>query len=77
MDPNPTYQVIPDPRPTFQIIDPGFDPSILRHSGIWGAADKAVLTYQKNPPLKKNKLLASPLSTTALWVRIHTSLKKS
>ncbi len=22
---------------------PGFDPSILRHSGIWGAADEAVL----------------------------------
>jgi hypothetical protein len=21
---------------------PGFDPSIRRHSGIWGAADKAV-----------------------------------
>jgi hypothetical protein len=24
-------------------IGPGFDPSILRHSGIWGVADKAVL----------------------------------
>ncbi len=30
---------------------PGFDPSILRHSGIWGAADEAVLNtvYKKNP----------------------------
>ncbi len=34
---------------------PGFDPSIRRHSGIWGAADESVLnTYStkkiKNPP---------------------------
>ncbi len=33
---------------------PGFDPSILRHSGIWGAADEAVLNCvhekkKKNP----------------------------
>ncbi len=41
---------------------PGFDPSIRRHSGIWGAADEAVLnivrTKRKNPPkkyLKKKK----------------------
>ncbi len=37
----------------------GFDPSIRRHSGIWGAADEAVLnivrTKQKNPPKKKKK----------------------
>ncbi len=33
---------------------PGFDPSIRRHSGIWGAADEAVLnTVQKNPPPPK------------------------
>jgi hypothetical protein len=35
---------------------PGFDPSIRRHSGIWGAADEAVLnivrTNRKNPPKK-------------------------
>ncbi len=35
----------------------GFDPSILRHCGIWGAADEAVLNNghkkknPKNPPL--------------------------
>ncbi len=31
---------------------PGFDPSILRHSGIWGAADEAVLNFlhKKNNP---------------------------
>jgi hypothetical protein len=35
---------------------PGFDPSIRRHSGIWGAADEAVLNIvekkEKNPPKK-------------------------
>jgi hypothetical protein len=35
----------------------GFDPSILRHSGIWGAADKAVL----NNVLKKRKIQISRL----------------
>ncbi len=42
---------------------PGFDPSIRRHSKIWGAADEAVLNIvrkkkRKNPPknyLKKKK----------------------
>ncbi len=31
---------------------PGFDPSIRRHSGIWGAADETVLNIvrKKNPP---------------------------
>ncbi len=37
-------------------VCPGFDPSILRHSGIWGAADEAVLNIlhkkiQKNSPI--------------------------
>jgi hypothetical protein len=33
---------------------PGFDPSILRHSGIIGAADEAVLNIvQKNKKVKK------------------------
>ncbi len=36
---------------------PGFDPSILRHSGIWGAADEAVLSIVhkkiQKTPLKK------------------------
>ncbi len=36
----------------------GFDPSIRRHSGIWGAADEAVLNIERkkifffNPPQK-------------------------
>jgi hypothetical protein len=38
---------------------PGFDPSIRRHRGIWGAADEAVLNIvrkktQKNIKKKKN-----------------------
>ncbi len=36
---------------------PGFDPSILRHSGIWGAADEAVLKQYK----EKNKSKKIPL----------------
>ncbi len=34
---------------------PGFDPSMLRHSEIWGAADEIVLNtvHKKNPPYKK------------------------
>ncbi len=41
---------------------PGFDPSIRRHSGIWGAADEAVLNIvwtkrKKIPPQKKKKKL--------------------
>ncbi len=38
---------------------PGFDPSIRRHSGIWGAADEAVLNIvwklEKIPPPPKKK----------------------
>ncbi len=38
---------------------PGFDPSIRRHSGIWGAADEAVSNIvkkiKKSPPQKKIK----------------------
>jgi hypothetical protein len=36
---------------------PGFDPSTLRHSGIWGAADEAVLNIvHKNKKLNPNLL---------------------
>ncbi len=39
---------------------PGFDPSIRRHGGIWGAADEAVLNIirlknKKSPPQKIKK----------------------
>ncbi len=52
-------------------ISPGFDPSILRHSGIWGAADpEAVLNTVhskkiKNPPFKK-KVINSRVCTLHL-----------
>ncbi len=43
---------------------PGFDPSIRRHSGIWGAADEAVLnivrTKRKKIPPQKNKKTLCP-----------------
>jgi hypothetical protein len=43
---------------------PGFDPSILRHSGICGAADEAVLNivHKKKNPKKSpfNKKFACP-----------------
>ncbi len=32
---------------------PGFDPSIRQHSGIWGAADEAVLNIVRKKILKK------------------------
>jgi hypothetical protein len=35
---------------------PGFDPSIRRHSGIWGAADEAVLNIVR----RKNKKIKIP-----------------
>ncbi len=48
---------------------PGFDPSIRRHSGIWGAADEAVLnivrTKRKNPP--KKKILKKKKNIEARW----------
>ncbi len=39
---------------------PEFDPSILRHSGIWGAADEAVL----NIVHKKKKYKKSPFNSS-------------
>jgi hypothetical protein len=35
-----------------QCQNTGFDPSILRHSGIWGAADEAVLNKVHKKPKK-------------------------
>ncbi len=41
----------------------GFDPNILRHSGIWGAADEAVYRKKyKNPPVLKNLTLKRKLA---------------
>jgi hypothetical protein len=41
---------------------PGFDPSIRRHSGIWGAADEAVLN------ILRKKIKKSP-KKSPLWKR--------
>jgi hypothetical protein len=55
---------------------PGFDPSIRRHSGIWGAADEAVLNIvrrkTKNIPQKNIKkkiyILCNQVGTTKTGV---------
>ncbi len=57
---------------------PGFDPNIRRHSGIWGAADEAVLNTVrkkknlKNPPknIKQKKRIWQIKSTAhvKLWI---------
>jgi hypothetical protein len=44
-------------------ISPGFDPSILQRSGIWGTADEAVL----NNVHKKKKSKKFPLYKKARW----------
>jgi hypothetical protein len=53
---------------------PGFDPSIHRHSGIWGAADEAVLNIvrtkrKKSPPPKKKikKKYSMPAVCGIIW----------
>ncbi len=59
---------------------PWFDPSILRHSGIWGSADKAVLNnvhkkikYKKYPPLNISVLLVCLRNNSMMYKkeRIH------
>jgi hypothetical protein len=39
---------------------PRFDPSILRHSGIWGAADEALLNKVLNPLVRVHSLHCTP-----------------
>ncbi len=56
---------------------PGFDPSILRHSGIWGAADETVLKIVlKIPPEKKIIIIIQDLLAEATINRFisHTQL---
>ncbi len=52
---------------------PGFGPRILRHRGIWGAADEAVFTkvqfkIEKNPP--KNP----PVNCSSKWFNFNKML---
>ncbi len=46
---------------------PGFDPSILRHSGIWGAADEAVLNKVHEKTIKDRT------GTVQYAITMHTS----
>ncbi len=59
---------------------PGFDPSIRRHSGIWGAADEAVLNivrkkFKKSPPKIYIKNTLSTLLSLAVFCS-NTSLSR-
>ncbi len=44
----------------------GFDPSILRHSGIWGAADEALLNTVHMKNEEKNKKEKNPVLSSSL-----------
>ncbi len=46
---------------------PGFDPSVLRYSGIWGAADEAVLNNANNK--RKLKPKKSPFWSSSNWCK--------
>jgi hypothetical protein len=58
---------------------PGFDPRLLRHSGIWGMADEAVLNYVhkgKNTKMthKKGKKTVLGIRDFLMRIRIHRSV---
>jgi hypothetical protein len=60
---------------------PGFDPSILRHSGIWGAADETVLNTvhrrkknPKNPPVRnQNKSVSKQTLSVRIKIKVLPS----
>ncbi len=52
---------------------PGFDPSIFRHSGLWVAADEAVLKYWKNSFMYDSHLLCV-LDTSYYFQRARLDL---
>jgi hypothetical protein len=58
---------------------PGLDPSILRHSGIWGAADEAVLNIEhkkrKNPKNKIQKIFQ--IFTIRRRLHLHQNIQRS
>jgi hypothetical protein len=62
------------PLPSCKGIDllrgPGLDPSILRHSGVWGAADEAVL----NKVLKRNLEYRYTLQYSLLYTVLNSVL---
>jgi hypothetical protein len=55
-------------------VSPGFDPNILRHSGIWGAAAEAVLN---NVHRKRKKKRIGPLASLASPSRIPSHITRS
>jgi hypothetical protein len=51
----------------------GFDPGILRHSGIWGAADEAVsnkVQYKKFPYLTVDLVLFKHWNVNFVWILV-------
>ncbi len=48
---------------------PGFAPSIRRHSGIWGAADEAVLNIVRKNKKSPQKIRKKSLKILALYYR--------
>ncbi len=53
---------------------PGFDPSIRRHSGIWGAADEAVLNIVRKKKIDDvSDLLNFSIVLDRRWTNEHTS----
>ncbi len=57
---------------------PGFDPSIFRHSGLWGAADEAVLknVHKRKKSKKSPKLITSSSLLNAENVASLSGLEK-
>ncbi len=55
---------------------PGFDPSILRHNGIWGPADETVLKYIKNPQKSpcNTKVKMYDFFMTLNWTHVSSEL---
>ncbi len=58
---------------------PGFDPSILRHSGIWGAKDEAVLNivHKKKNPKKSPFLIVWLLSFHFLFYTLFARSRQA
>jgi hypothetical protein len=61
---------------------PGFSPSILRHRGIWGVADKAVLNKIRKKPLSPKLVILNFLVHTFgkivfsyLWLEVLLSFE--
>ncbi len=58
---------------------PGFDPSIRRHSGIWRAADEAVLNKVRKKIFKKSpqKIFKKKINISWKYLCISSNIRKS